>query len=366
FGNVSHEFRTPLTLILGPVEDLLEGAAANLSPAHQQQVQVLHRNALRLLKLVNSLLDFSRLEAGRMEALFQPTDLSAFTIDLASTFRSAIERAGMRLEVSCPPLADPVFVDQDMWEKIVLNLLSNAFKYTLHGSIRVALTLEGTSVVLAVSDTGTGIPAEALPRLFERFYRVQGVYGRTHEGTGIGLALVQELVRLHGGTVQVSSTWGEGSTFTVRIPCGAQHLSMERLALQRPRASVALGAQPYVEEALRWLVPGDAPPAVGAPSTPDAPGLRAPENSKCILVADDNADMRDYVRRLLSGTYRVLAAADGEAALQAIRTLKPDLVVADLMMPRIDGLTLLRRLRADPALSTTPVILLSARAGEEA
>ncbi|RYE92997.1 MAG: two-component system sensor histidine kinase/response regulator, partial [Myxococcales bacterium] len=203
FSNVSHEFRTPLTLMLSPLDDLRRAADAG-QPVDREQLALVQRNSQRLLKLVNTLLDFSRLEAGRAQAHYEPTDLGALTADLASTFRAAIERGGVRLEVDCPPLAEPVFVDHDMWEKIVLNLLSNAFKHTFDGVITVRLRDRGPDVVLEVSDTGIGIPEGELPNLFERFHRVHGARSRTHEGTGIGLALVHELTRLHRGHIDVT------------------------------------------------------------------------------------------------------------------------------------------------------------------
>src|SRR6185437_11072594 len=193
FSNVSHEFRTPLSLMLGPLEEALAAPAETL-PERRDDLALVHRNGLRLLRLVNTLLDFSRIEAGRVQASYTPVDLASLTTELASVFRSATARAGLALEIDCPPLAEPVWVDQDMWEKIVLNLLSNAFKFTLEGGITVRLRQDGRRVRLAVEDTGTGIPAQELPRLFDRFHRVEGARGRTHEGTGIGLALVQELV----------------------------------------------------------------------------------------------------------------------------------------------------------------------------
>ena len=205
FSNVSHEFRTPLTLMLGPIEDMLARANGSFT-ASREELDLVYRNGLRMLKLVNTLLDFSRIEAGRREASYEPTDLAALSAELASVFRSAIERAGLRLSVDCPPLAEPVYVDRSMWEKIVLNLMSNAFKFTFAGEIALSLRQVAQSVELSVSDTGTGIPAHEVPRLFERFHRVEGARGRTHEGSGIGLALVQELAKLHGGSVRAESS----------------------------------------------------------------------------------------------------------------------------------------------------------------
>ena len=370
FSNVSHEFRTPLTLMLGPLEELKRALGrtpdAQSSPPYQQ-VDLIQRNGLRLLKLVNTLLDFSRIEAGRVQAAYEPVDLSAFTAELASVFRSAVEKAGLQLDIDCPPMSEPAYVDREMWEKIVLNLVSNAFKFTFEGVIEVKLRNTGTHFELTVRDTGTGIPADELPKLFERFHRVAGARGRTYEGSGIGLALVQELVRLHGGAVAAESTYGEGTTFRVRIPLGRSHLSQALVGPAAARVSTAIGSQSFVEEALRWLpdTASDDEPVIW-----DAP---AGEQTECepaerpqILLVDDSADMRDYVRRLLGARYDVQVAEDGEAAHAAIEKHPPDLVLSDIMMPRLDGLGLLTRLRSNPRTSTLPIILLSARAGEEA
>ncbi|HEY7059384.1 MAG TPA: PAS domain S-box protein, partial [Vicinamibacterales bacterium] len=368
FSNVSHEFRTPLTLLVGPIEDGLADVQIPLPPPHRERQEIAHRNALRLVRLVNTLLDFSRIEAGRIDASYEPTDLAVFTAELASVFRSAIEKAGLALVVDCPPLDEAVYVDRDMWEKIVLNLLSNAFKFTFEGRIRVELRSHGDHVALHVADTGVGIPEADLPRIFERFHRVKDARARTHEGTGIGLALVQELARLHGGTVTVASQEGRGTTFTVTIRTGRSHLPPEQIAAARRLASTSVGPIAYVEEALRWL-PATDRPASGATSriagTPSA-GITASETQPLVLIADDNADMRDYLARLLGQGYRVEAAGDGAAALDRIRAHAPDLVLADVMMPKLDGFGLVAAVRADERIRSIPVILLSARAGEEA
>jgi PAS domain S-box-containing protein len=370
FSNVSHEFRTPLTLILGPLQDAISQNPHALPPEIREDLTIAHRNSLRLLKLVNTLLDFSRIEAARVQPNFEPTDLAAVTCDLASVFRSAIERAKMRLVLDCPSLDEPVYVDREMWEKIVLNLLSNAFKYTFDGEICVSLRRVDDHVELAVKDTGTGIPAEELPRLFERFHRIQGARARTHEGTGIGLALVHELVKLHGGVIRVESQIDRGTTFFVSLPLGTAHLPADRIAAPSTMSSTATGAAPFVEEALHWL-PQDRSPdqrmidEIGAmvsdvSSTPDG------KTSGRILLADDNVDLREYLRRLLATRYEVEAVGDGHAALEAARRQKPDLIVTDVMMPRLDGFGLLHEVRNDADLRETPVVMLSARAGEEA
>jgi PAS domain S-box-containing protein len=371
FANVSHEFRTPLTLLLAPLEDALAQTGDALSAADRERLTIAHHNGRRLLKLVNMLLEFSRIEAGRVQAVCEPTDLAAFTAELVSMFRSSIERAGMRLLVDCPPLSRPAVVDRDMWEKVVLNLLSNAFKFTHEGEIAVTLRQVGQQAELSVRDTGAGIPEEELPRLFERFHQIRGVRGRAIEGTGIGLALVHELVNLHGGSIRAESTYGRGSTFVVSIPLGSAHSAPD--PVRAPPPPPPSGAGPYVAEATRWLpaarqaVAGPAASFNGAAPSFTAgtgPGDNRQAGAR-VLVADDNTDMRHYLGRLLAAAYEVEEVADGEAALAAARERPPDLVLADVMMPGFDGFGLLRELRADPRTKTVPVVLLSARAGEE-
>ncbi|MGF2013744.1 ATP-binding protein [Nostoc sp. DedVER01b] len=483
FSNVSHEFRTPLTLILAPLQDALSNSLDLLTSSQRERLKLAHRNSLRLLKLVNTLLDFSRIEADRLKANYEPTDLSTYTAELASVFRSAIENANLQLVIDCPPLPDPIYVDREMWEKIVLNLLSNALKFTFEGMISVSLKPvkeareQGAGeqgareknfplcpphpaplplldapclfVELIVSDTGVGIPPSELPHLFERFYQVKGAKGRSYEGSGIGLSLVQELVKRHGGAIAVTSTVEQGTTFTVTIPTGTAHLPADQIWVASTLASTAVTANAFVEEALRWLPEEEeGGTLLGAGGTAldestefqlqssevelqnsevelqnsevelqnsevelqnsevellnsevelqnsevelqnsDVELLNSEvhaqnsevqvqnsevelQNSKRarILLVDDNADMRGYLRRLLNQYYEVEAVNDGLAALTAIRrggNIIYDLVLADVMMPRMDGFELLRSLRASPNTQTIPIILLSARAGEE-
>ena len=335
FSNVSHEFRTPLTLMLGPLEDVLGGGAGAVPAEALNRVEVAHRNGLRLLKLVNTLLDFSRLEAGRMQATFAPTDLAALTTELASTFRSTLEKAGLFLDVDCPRLPEPVYVDGSAWEKVVFNLLSNAFKFTLAGRITVRQRMESDFVVLSVSDTGVGIPESEQDKVFDRFHRIEGSAGRTHEGTGIGLALVQELAKIHGGTARLESTPGTGTTVTVTLRRGSAHLAAEQIALNEPEPR-ASGAKPFLNEATLWLAQDEEATTEAAPGSGPRPR---------ILLADDNADMRQYVTRLLSPHYDVRAVPDGEAALAEAIERPPALVLSDVMMPRLDGFGLLAKLR---------------------
>jgi PAS domain S-box-containing protein len=404
FSNISHEFRTPLTLLLSPLEDL----ASDLTPEQQELLELAQRNAQRLLKLVNTLLDFSRIEADRLQANYEPTNLSTYTADLASVFRSAIERSGLQLIVDCPPLPEEVYVDRQMWEKIVLNLLSNAFKFTFEGEIAVTLrsspepnnrgsragrmpttqellemsnedqsSLSSPSspssfAILEVRDTGSGIPEEALPHLFDRFYQVKGIRGRSNEGSGIGLSLVRELVKLHGGAIAVTSQVDRGTTFTITIPTGVAHLPPEQIDIPTNQTSTTIQASSYVEEALSWLPHGEE--EIGsdrissfAPHHPITPSPHHPitPSPHHLLLVDDNSDLRNYLTRLLNHYYEVEAVNDGLAALSAIAQRPPDLVLTDVMMPGMDGFELLKSLRADPQTRDIPIVLLSARAGEE-
>jgi PAS domain S-box-containing protein len=377
FSNISHEFRTPLTLIMGPVQEL-QRLLADSDQQVREELEVIGRNGMRLGKLVNALLDFSRIEAGRMQASYEPADIAQVTAELASVFRSAIERAGLAFEVDCPPLPEPVYLDLGMWEKVVLNLLNNALKFTFDGSIRVAARADGDQAVVTVADTGVGIAEQEMPRLFERFHRIDNARSRSNEGSGIGLALVSELIALHGGTITASSAEGAGTTFTIRLPLGQAHLPAGALVSARRTATVSATADPFVQEALRWL-PGSVPDdgdgadagtvhqeiARGYAADPAAPGGRALPAR--VLVADDNADMREYLARLLrTAGYRVSTVTDGQAALDAVRAGVPDLVISDVMMPRLDGLGLVAALRADARTAAVPALLLSARAGQEA
>ncbi|MEU0494149.1 SpoIIE family protein phosphatase [Mycobacterium sp. NPDC006124] len=365
FSNISHEFRTPLTLILGPVDDLRARGDA-LDQAARDELELIHRNGLRLAKLVNTLLDFSRIQAGRMRARFEPVDLSAVTVELASVFRSAVERAGLTFDVDCPPLDQPVYLDRDMWEKVVLNLLSNALKFTFDGAVTVRVRGEDGGAVVTVADTGIGVSAAEMPRLFERFHRIETARSRSTEGSGIGLALVRELVGLQGGTIAADSREGVGTTFAVRLPFGSARLVPEEILPSGTSGTTGAVAQPYVQEALRWLPSDPASAESDAPSAAVTP-VGGGEDPVRVLIADDNADMREYLTNLLrTSGYSVTTTSDGVEALGSIRDQAPDILVSDVMMPRLDGLALLAALRGDPQTVALPVLLLSARAGQEA
>jgi signal transduction histidine kinase len=351
FSNISHEFRTPLTLMLGPLEELLL-TSQNMSPECIKNIETTHRNALRLLKLVNTLLDFSRIESGRQKGLFARTDIAAFTQNLAANFRSVIEKAGLQFVVDVEKIEQPVYVDREMWEKIVFNLLSNAFKFTLEGKIIVKLTSFNKQVILEITDTGAGIPEKELPHMFERFHRVENVRGRTYEGTGIGLSLVKELVSLHHGSISVQSKEKKGTTFTITIPTGRdQHPADPISERELPTADGLSHA--YIDEAAKLM-------SVGETHATAAKDVEQPT----VLVVDDNADMREYIYSLLSRQFNVVTASNGQEALEKIKEEKPTLLLSDVMMPVMDGIQLVKEIKSRQETSNLPVILLTARAGE--
>ena len=346
FNNISHELRAPLTLLLAPLEDVL--GDGELGPKARVALEMVHRNALRLLRLVNTLLDFSQLEAGGLEPHLTRVDLGTLTRELAAGFEDAAERAGLELIVDSPDLRRAAAVDVEMWEKIVLNLLTNAVKFTMEGSIRVAVRTTGGQVQVQVADSGPGIPEDELPRVFERFHRVRGAAARAFEGAGIGLSLVRELVTLQGGSIDAASG-PSGTTFTIRLPLLAPRASPS------PHPKRRTAVEPYVQESLQWLSAGPAPSARD-------PG---PAPSGRIVVVEDNADMAGYLRSVLEPHWQVTVAADGAAGLEACLAQAPDLVLTDVMMPKLDGFGLLRALRSDPRTDTVPIVMLSARAGPE-
>ena len=366
-SNISHEFRTPLTLMLGPLEDSFTDNANPLNSRQQERQQLIYRNALRLLKLVNALLDFSRIEANRVQAIYEPTNLAEITADLVSMFRATIEKSGLKLIIETLPLAEPVYVDKEMYEKIIFNLLSNAAKFTFTGFIKVLLRKQENVVELRVQDSGVGIPEKELPHIFERFHRVEDTKSRSYEGSGIGLAIVQELVKAQGGTIHVESTINQGTTFIINFPFGTAHLAAEKLGRREFYQLGAIGA-PYITEVANWMSTETTSPSQSSPmlsveegSSPNPPLLRPK-----ILVVDDNIDMCKYLRTLLQPFWQVETVYDGEAALAAIESKPPDLILTDLMMPKINGLQLIQHLKSASHTQLIPIILLSARTTKEA
>ena len=371
FSNVSHELRTPVTLILSPVEELLNDGT--LKQDHKNQLQLVSRSAHRLLKLINSLLDFSRIEAKKMQGMYEATDLSSFTNDLAIIFRSTMEKAKLDYIIDIPHFEEKTYIDRDMWEKIVFNLLSNAYKYTMEGSVTISLRKNENNVELVVKDTGMGIPEQEIPFLFERFHRVEGTQGRSFEGTGIGLALINEFVKFHCGHINVESIFGKGSVFTVLIPLGFDHLPPDQIVKEkRTLSNEKLVDSSYVNEASQWVVDNNFESSSIA-ETPETTHVSIPIGGVVslhsrILLAEDNADMRQYIKSLLEREKfcrEVIAVGNGEAALQIARTKMPDIVITDLMMPKLDGFSLLKALRENVLTQSIPIVILSALTKED-
>jgi signal transduction histidine kinase/CheY-like chemotaxis protein/anti-sigma regulatory factor (Ser/Thr protein kinase) len=361
--NVSHEFRTPLTLLLGPLEDALSDVGSQTVLA--ERLRMARRNAGRLLRLVDSLLQFSRVEAGRATTELVCTDVGALTSQIASSFTELCERAGLELVLDCRrALAD---VDQDMWETIMLNVISNAVKYTLSGSITVTVHSgdnpsgedaghagarrgragRSGQVLVSVRDTGVGISQADLKRLGERFFRADTARGRSVGGTGIGLSLVRGLVELQQGSMQISSELDRGTTVAITLPKSLAATPIDH-------AVADLLDNPYVVEADQWVEPLPLETA------------SADDDRKLVLIADDNADMRAHIDRVLSVHWRTVLVADGVAALRATYELRPDAIVTDVMMPKLDGFDFVAAIRRDTELAATPIVMLSARAGNEA
>jgi PAS domain S-box-containing protein len=351
FSHVTNELRNPLTLISAPAEEALADEDEPLPAVHRDRVSVVRRNAARMRRLLNNVLDFTRLEKGGLHAERVATDLPALTRAIAASFAPAIERGGLTLVVDCPPSDGPVHVDREMWERIVLNLLANALKFTPAGQVRLTLDI-GASVVLTVSDTGVGIPEDKIPLLFQRFHRVRSDWSRSGEGAGIGLALVQELVRLHGGDVSVASERGRGSTFTVTVPkiSGAD---------AKPVARAPWVREGHLAEALAWMAAEASAPEVvveSAGSTEDA----------TVLVVEHDPDLLRYLTDLLRPHWTVWSVRNTSAALDLVSSRRPDLVLSDISTTPADEFGVLDALRRDPETAGVPVILLSAQAGAEA
>lgn len=362
FNNVSHEFRTPLTLLLAPLQQIV--AMQTFAKNDMEKVQMAYRNALRLQKLVNTLLDFARIESGRLDAIFQPTDISKFTAELASNFRPIIEQAGIKFNVRCAPVDEPVYINRDMYEKIVFNLLSNAFKYTSAGKIEVIIKDNKTHVKLKVRDTGSGIAEKYHEKIFERFARIETKKARTYEGTGIGLSFVRELVHYHRGSIAIESQPDKGAEFTVILYKGKSHLPQKNLFEFKNHGESRILTETYIEELKSWVAtPKDFEYSKKKRRYGDMGGS---SSRPLILVIDDNADMTVYLKRLLDDEYDVTVAANGRFAIEAIQSGRvPDLILSDIMMPEVDGYGLLQAMKSNERTKDIPIIFLTARAGDD-
>jgi signal transduction histidine kinase/serine phosphatase RsbU (regulator of sigma subunit) len=383
FANVSHELRTPLTLSIGPLEELLRRGDELPAADREEYLRTTYNNQLRLLKLINNLLDFSKIDAGKMTSSFQLEDVVGSLRFYVSTIQAAAQSRRMSLVLEADAPEAFVFLDHDKFEKIAMNLLSNAFKFTPDGGrIEVRVRSAGEHVDIDVEDTGVGIAEGAIDTIFDRFSQIEAAEKRPYEGTGIGLAMVKEFVALHGGSIGVASRLGEGTTFTVRFPRGHAHLEPETVIAglavvpDSLRPWQAIEPRPPEDE-VASSDPLRSPPSPALAVRPpagvlidgaaSAPSL-APSSSHgsdqgaLVLVVDDIRDMRRFLSQLLGKRYRVETARDGLEGLSKARELHPDVIVSDVMMPRMTGYEFCSAIRGDPELSRTPFILLSAKA----
>jgi signal transduction histidine kinase/DNA-binding response OmpR family regulator len=348
FANISHEFRTPLTLILGPVKQISEIVEDDKIKG---DLLVVHRNANKLLGLVNQLLDISKLESGTMKLQTVSQSIVPLLRTLVLSFTSYAERKRIALTFHSTEDEIVAYVDNDKIEKIVTNVLSNAFKFTPEGgSIEVAVTKDDNYVNVRISDTGIGIPNDKIPKIFDRFYQVDGSHTRKQEGTGIGLALTKELVELHKGTIEVESEEGKGSTFIIGIPLGKEHLKQEEIC-ERGEDETEISVLPL--EMTSHEETGVEQPAIG---------LFRQTGKPVLLIVEDNADVRHYISDGLNSDYGILEAIDGEDGWHKSIEQLPDVIVSDVMMPKMDGFKLCCKLKTDERTSHIPVILLTAKA----
>ncbi|WP_437968844.1 ATP-binding protein [Sorangium sp. So ce260] len=358
---MSHELRTPLSLILGPIESLLSSRDEPLSPRVRSDLERIQRSGRRLRRLVDDVLDYQKIEAGKMQVDWEAVDVKELVADMVEEARPAAECGGVQLSLRVDPAVRTVPLDRRKFEKIALNLLGNALKFTPQGGlVEVGLRAADGEFELSVKDTGPGIPPDQRHLLFRRFQQIDASATRKHEGTGIGLSLAKELTELMGGTVGVESEPGVGSRFFVRLPRAADGVMTSRAprAAEPPAGAGGLAAPaPRISD-----LAAPAPRVAGPVARPPGEGRREEARASRVVVAEDNPDMASYLEGILSAEHEVVLAANGREALESIRATRPDVIVSDVMMPEMDGFELVRRLKGDPELRDIPVLLLTARA----
>ncbi len=361
FANISHEFRTPITLTIGPIEQLQGGRYGPLPERALEQLTIVRRNQERLLGLVNQILDLARLEAGSMELkAVRVTDVNELVRQRTEVFRAIAQERSVDLRLSLDPRAAhaDLYLDRDKFEKLLFNLMSNAVKFTKHGWIEVATGVADSAFRLTVTDTGVGIKADQLPHIFDRFRQADGSESREYAGSGIGLALVKEIAKVHGGDVQAFSQFGRGTSLVITIPFGREHLSPSSIVDIEQESADSIVAPTIVRE--------------GATDTEGAGALNAvtaaqfAPNKPTIVYAEDNPDLRRHMHDLLAEEFNLFLAVDGKDGFEAAMQYEPDLIITDQMMPNVGGRGFLKAVREDPKLAHTPVIFLTARVGTEA
>ncbi len=366
FANISHEFRTPISLTIGPLEQLLNGRYGELPVEVGERLTVMRRNQERLLGLVNQILDLAKLEAGGMELRASPVeDVNDLVRERSETFRALAEEQGIELRFALDPAAADadVYLDREKIEKVLFNLLSNAVKFTREGWIEVSTAVRDGDLMVAVTDTGVGIKEDQLPHIFDRFRQADGSESREYAGSGIGLALVKEVAELHGGTVDALSQYGKGSTFRITVPLGWDHLPPSAVVDSPVDRE---DTRPDPGEMAPDLVIEGATDRIGTAKLNEEAREAFDPELPTVVYAEDNPDMRQHVRDLLGDEMNVFVAVDGREGMEAVREVRPDLVITDQMMPNMSGRDFLRDLRSDEELRSIPVIFLTARAGSEA
>jgi len=358
FQNISHELRTPLTLIIGPLESFLSGADGPLGESLKKKLDMMAHNARRLLRLINQLLDLSKIDVGKLKLMARRGDFAQFVNYLASSFSSYTERKGIRLKVVIDCDALQFYFDQEVIEKIISNLLSNACKFTPEGG-EVLLSLSESedkqSIILTVKDTGAGIPPEELAHIFDRFHQVHGSTTREQEGTGIGLSLVKELVKIYGGTIDVDSAPDAGTEVVLSLPKGTDHLEGKVILKDESEDEPDFHYVQLESSGLESIWTADRQEI----------DVSLPKDHATILVVDDNRDMRNFIRKGIEKEYRVVEAKNGEEGLEKAKEAMPNLIISDVMMPKMDGYAMCKALRNDEKLGLIPIILLTAKASRE-
>jgi signal transduction histidine kinase len=374
FANISHELRTPLTLLLAPLQTLIQERDAGLQPDTRQLFLIMQSNGMRLLKLINDLLDLVRLESGKMEVKREPVAIEAFLHGLANAVKKSAEDRGIQLEVISDPAISTVLTDSDKLERILLNLLFNALKFTpAGGKVDVKAKREIGELVLEISDTGTGISEEQLPFIFDRFWQADTSSQRKYRGVGIGLALVKELVEVQGGNVAVTSEIGKGTQFTVRLPyeeVGRPSSQMAEEVSSPTATTLPLVSAETNGSTDTWLKNLYRQAEFYPSMTSLRETIRPVETSirrgePRVLVADDEPDMLKYLKSQLSVNFQVIEAVDGQQAIEKASQFLPDVIVCDMMMPEKNGLEVCRELREQTSTRSIPILLLTARADEE-
>ncbi len=374
FANVSHEVRTPLTSVISPIQSLYQGDMGDLSGGQQNLIGQMYRNSLKLLDMINQMLDFSKFEAGKMQLRLGPTDLDETVRDIIAVFEDVTERKGIKLGYVRESEIPILYLDVEKIERVLMNLLRNAIKFTEQGSITVRTARKNHTVTIEVEDTGIGIPKDHLPHIFKRFQQVDSSSTRRFEGTGLGLTLVKEAVDLMKGSIRVFSEEGKGTQFVVKMPDNLEEIVpdafIERRVDERRRLSLAFGGEERRKNKRRKediakvtvddlaLIEKELYPSAAEEQT----ATISAENEDRVLLVEDNDDLRNYISKMLHRFgHGVLTAADGLDGWHQARNDPPDVIVSDIMMPRMDGYELISKVKSDKKTMHIPVILITAK-----